>query len=156
MKYEDDYIYSRDIDWFCVINGLFVHVASAGGMLPDAVNDRDKLREIQRTVFFAPNLYSEKQINLNKQFLDERFGNDEKEKKEYLESFMAMSRKGFISVDRTHIADKSSNIYHIVCMPPNDGNLPKIENLCHYLCNDANMLNAPKGNIALFDTIVSE
>ena len=114
------------------------------------------MREIQRTVFFAPNLYSEKQINLNKQFLDERFGNDEKAKKEYLESFMAMSRKGFISVDRTHIADKSSNIYHIVCMPPNDGNLPKIENLCHYLCNDANMLNAPKGNIALFDTIVSE
>lgn len=47
MKYDEAYLYSRDIDWFCIIGGIFCHVASAGGLLPDVVNDRDKLRDMQ-------------------------------------------------------------------------------------------------------------
>ena len=125
-------------------------------MLPAAVNDREKLRETQRKVFFAQDLYLEKQIILNKQFLDERFRDDEEAKQGYLESFVAMAKKGFVSMDRTHIVDKSNNIYHIVCMPPSDGRLPMIDDLEHYSCEDVDMLNAPKENIALLDVIVSK
>ena len=51
MKYDEAYLYSRDIDWFCIIGGVFCHVASAGGLLPDVINDREKLRDIQKRVF---------------------------------------------------------------------------------------------------------
>lgn len=48
MKYEEAYIYSKDIDWFCIIGDVFCHVASAGGMIPDVINDREKLRGLQK------------------------------------------------------------------------------------------------------------
>lgn len=51
MKYEEAYIYSKDIDWFCIIGDVFCHVASAGGMIPDVINDREKLRGLQKRVF---------------------------------------------------------------------------------------------------------
>ena len=31
MKYPESYLRSHDIDWFCVVNGVYIHVASAGG-----------------------------------------------------------------------------------------------------------------------------
>lgn len=41
MKYSDDYMYAKDIDWFCVINDNYIHAASAGGILPEPINDRE-------------------------------------------------------------------------------------------------------------------
>lgn len=37
MKYSDDYMYAKDIDWFCVINDNYIHAASAGGILPEPI-----------------------------------------------------------------------------------------------------------------------
>lgn len=43
MKYDEAYLHSKDIDWFCIIGSVICHVASAGGLLTDAINEREKL-----------------------------------------------------------------------------------------------------------------
>lgn len=167
MKYNEDYIYSKDIDWFFVANGKYVHVASAGGMIPDIINDREKLRDIQREVFLAPDIYTDEQIIINEDFIIQRFGisenlnqsekSDQSENFEqcrelYLRSFMAMARKGFISLDRTNFYDPDDNTYHIVCMPPNDETIG-IQGITQLNLVDAGFLEEIKNNIKLLDNL---
>lgn len=109
-------MYSKDIDWFFSINNQFIHVASAGGLLPKQINDRDKLRNIQKKVFELPHIYSPNEIIPNEPFLFERFNNQD-EIDNYLTSFVEMAMKGFISMDRTNLENLDDNRYHIVCMP---------------------------------------
>lgn len=117
MEYSDSYMYSKDIDWFFSINNkLFIHAASAGGLLPKQINDRDKLRNIQKKVFELPNIYSINEIRFNETFLLERFNNGDGIDN-YLTSFVEMAMKGFISMDRTNLEILDDNRYHIVCMP---------------------------------------
>ena len=117
MKYDEAYLHSRDIDWFCIIGGVFCHVASAGGLLPDVVNDREKLRDIQKRVFDMDYIFRDEDIHVNQDFLYQRFGNDIESREAYLSSFMQMSRKGFVSLDRTNVMDITDQTYHVVCYP---------------------------------------
>lgn len=117
MKFDEAYLYSRDIDWFCIIGGDFCHVASAGGLLPDVVNDREKLRDIQKRVFDMDNVFRSEDIHINQDFLYQRFGNNQESREAYMSSFIQMSRKGFVSLDRTNVMDITDQTYHVVCYP---------------------------------------
>ena len=117
MKYSINYMLTRDIDWFCIINGRCVHIASAGGLLPDRINDRDSLREIQHLVSTSENIYSPEEITYNEQFLSNRFAEKYEEREKYLSTFREMALKGFISLDRTNWNNPDDNTYHIVCRP---------------------------------------
>lgn len=77
MKYTEEYLRSRDIDWFCVINGIYVHIASAGGLLPVKINDREILRNNQRIVYGLDDIFTEEEIEVNRTFLSARFGNQD-------------------------------------------------------------------------------
>lgn len=156
MTYSDDYLYSKDIDWFCIINGIFVHIASAGGFLPEEVNDREKLRKNQYLVNQMNDIFNDDQIVINWDFLHARFGNNvgsEENIMNYLESFISMSRKGFVSLDRTNLEDPNDNTYHIVCMPNKIITLPCVFDLCKYKSNDPNLLNQVDQNISLLEEI---
>ena len=156
MEYPDNYLYSMDIDWFCIINGIFVHVASAGGFLPDEVNDREKLRENQSLVNRMDYIFNDNQIIVNWDFLRARFGYEDGSDENisnYLESFIKMSKKGFVSLDRTHLEDPNDNTYHIVCMPNTIIALPYALNLCTYKSNNHNLLNNVGQNISLLEEI---
>ena len=118
MKYTEIYMMNHDIDWFCVVNDIYIHVASAGGMLPDLINDKDTLRDIQHQVQMLPDIYSEDEIEYNDIAIDNVVGeNNFKARQLYVESFVAMARKGFASFDRTNISEFSNNQYHLVCWP---------------------------------------
>ena len=119
MKYDEAYIHSKDIDWFCIIGDVFCHVASAGGMIPDVINDREKLRSLQKRVFDSNFIFDEEDIVVNEPFLNQHFGNDEEARAVYLHSFMSMARKGFVSFDSTNVMDLNDQTYHIVCYPKN-------------------------------------
>lgn len=110
---------TRDIDWFCIVNGIYVHLASAGGILPSSFRDRDMLRTLQHNVAVAPYLFKEDDIVENEDFLNQRFADNPKGKASYVVTFRDMARKGFVSMDRTNLLDPSDNHYHIVCMPRN-------------------------------------
>lgn len=119
MKFTDEYLLSNDIDWFFSINDVYIHVASAGGIIPEQINDKEKLRSIQRKVFNLPYIFNKEEIIFNEIFLNSRFGNQiyEQQRTYYLRSFTDMAMKGFISMDRTNFSDFDDNRYHIVCMP---------------------------------------
>ena len=117
MKYSDDYMYAKDIDWFCVINDNYIHAASAGGILPEPINDREKLRKLQKQVYDLSPIFLDEDIIINNSFINERFYNNNEKKSDYLQSFMSMAKKGFVSMDRTNLFDLDDQRYHIVCMP---------------------------------------
>lgn len=43
-------IKERDIDWYCLVEGRPVHIASMGGMIPKSFREREKLRLLQDAV----------------------------------------------------------------------------------------------------------
>ena len=132
-QYTDSYVFSKDIDWFFKMNNQYVHVASAGGRLPAIINDREKLRQIQYQVFNLPYIYPAGQIRIYEGFIQQLLSSQLNEIPQsydlYIESFINFARKGFISCDRTNIADNQSDLYHIVCMPPSCDNNIQIENI---------------------------
>lgn len=108
---------THDIDWFCIVNGIYVHLASAGGLLPLSFRDRDILRELQHKVAVAPYLFAEEDVVDNEAFLNQRFANNPTGRASYVVSFRDMARKGFVSMDRTNLLETNDNHYHIVSRP---------------------------------------
>ena len=156
MGYPDDYIAAKDIDWFCVINGYYVYVASAGGALPEAINDRDKLRTLQRNVFMAPDKFADEDIDVNMQFLNARFGNQPNAQQQisnYLVSFKAMARKGFIFFDRTNLSDSQDNAYYVVCEPRNPIQIQGIADLVRCKIEDQELLTISSTKIQLLEIL---
>ena len=125
MKYSDVYISNHDIDWFCIVNGTYIHVASAGGSLPSQINDDERLRQTQHQVGLLQDIYSDNEIEFNEEGITAAIGNDAKGRVQYVESFAAMARKGFASFDRSNIEDPSDNRYHLVCKPNNMDRTPE-------------------------------
>lgn len=133
MKYSESYISSHDIDWFCMVNGVYLHIASAGGWIPDQINEKEKLRIIQHQVELLENIPDD-EIEYNDEAI-ERVVNDtfrlertierriartrEEIREQYLASFIAMARKGFASFDKTDIENLEDGHYHLVCKPRN-------------------------------------
>lgn len=123
-----DYMLTHDIDWFCIVNGLYVHLASAGGILPLSFRDRDALRTLQHNVAVAHYLYADVDVVDNEDFLNQRFADNPKGRASYVVSFRDMARKGFVSMDRTNLLDPYDNHYHIVSRP-RSWNEQRIENI---------------------------
>lgn len=130
MKYDERYLSNRDIDWFFKVNGKPVHVSSAGGSLPDRINDKEILRETQYQVSLLPNINTPEEITINQHLKKTLYDNYSCEINDYLESFISMAMKGFISIDRTNINDTADEKYHVVCIPNNlysEGNIHFVE-----------------------------
>lgn len=126
MNYPDTYIASHDIDWFCVVNGNYIHVASAGGLIPNEVNYVERLRAIQHQVAVLPYICGEDEIDYNEQAIANLVNLDDAGARiQYIASFKEMARKGFVSFDKTNIDDRLDNHYHKVCWPRNTEHSPK-------------------------------
>ena len=101
-KYDADYLETHDIDWFCKIGNTAMHFASDGGELPEKVNDREQLRTIQHTVAMLEDVLGDEGIEINRRYVWNILGNNDSQESfnHYVESFVAMARKGFVSFDR--------------------------------------------------------
>lgn len=111
--YTESEVHTRDIDWFCAINGIYVHIASAGGRIPNLINNREVLRPIQRAVETLEAINTIEEVHINEDALQRIDMNRE----DYLPSFIRMVRKGFYSFDRTNIGAPEDNHYHLVAWP---------------------------------------
>lgn len=121
--YDEAYIQSHDIDWFCVLNGIPIHVASNGGVLPDLINNWEQLRRIQHEVSRMENICSLNELIYNEDFLRQFDGNN-LARRNYVSSFQQMSLKGFWSFDRTSLESIDDNRCHLVCKPVKEYSLP--------------------------------
>lgn len=123
MKLRKEYITTRDIDWFCRINNIWIHAASASGELPNKVNNNKSLPRIQHLVSQLPDIFDIEQLLFNESFLYSRFNNSENRQEQesnYLDSFISMAKKGFSSFDRTNLGNIFDNKYHFVVRPKNE------------------------------------
>lgn len=126
MPYTIEQQFSRDIDWyFKDSNNNMVHVASAGGRLPKIIEQNDELIDrIHAQVVDSPdlsiNLFSSFEVEINPNLSDiVSLGIEENAREFYLESFIEMAKKGFISIDKTKLNDFEDTNYHIVAYPKN-------------------------------------
>lgn len=124
--YTESEIHTRDIDWFCVINGVYVHTASAGGGIPNFINDYGVLRPSQRAAEALEDINTDEEVHINEAFLREKDVNLQ----QYLPSFVRMAKKGFYSFDRTNVDNPEDDHYHLVAWPThpvnNVENMPEI------------------------------
>ena len=74
---------------------------------------------MQKAVYRLPDIYNDEDLMNNERVIVELQGNknNPKFREDYLRSFQAMARKGFISLDRTKFEDPDDSYYHVVCMP---------------------------------------
>ncbi len=68
-KFTDRQLKANDIDWYCLINGNPVHIASMGGLIPSDFRERNELRPIAESVIQLP--YSS-EVDLNMDFIREQ------------------------------------------------------------------------------------
>lgn len=107
-RYDAHYLETHDIDWFCRIGNTAMHFASDGGALPEKVNDREQLRAIQHAVAIQDDVLEKAEIIINEQYVRRVLGNNDDLNafNNYVESFVAMARKGFVSFDRMSEGDE--------------------------------------------------
>lgn len=67
--YTESEVHTKDIDWFCAINGVYVHIASAGGHIPNKINNRRVLRLIQRAVDALADINTVDEVHINEEAL---------------------------------------------------------------------------------------
>lgn len=135
-----NYVRTHDLDWFFIISGKPIHVASVGGDLPKGIKSLKLLREWQKKV---ENITSRVKVELNRAFIaqqviqkDYNYFNDKDfdpdiilqendfikeldyyglsvQEKMYYNSFVSMAIRGFYSFDR-NLHDEKHETYHIV------------------------------------------
>lgn len=118
MAYTIEDQLTRDIDWFVLdTNDKPIHVASAGGRIPDYIIKNDRLNKIilknirqtleQQKIIINPNL--DEIVNFESESM--RFL--------YLRDFIFMAARGFYSYDKTVLGNFENTMYHLVAWPEN-------------------------------------
>ena len=105
---------SRDLDIFLRDKGKIIHIASAGGRLPNILANSDLTSEdfFERLDSYEP--IFEVEINGN---IGELLGIQEAGLDNYLEDFRLMARRGFYSYDKTRIGNFDDRFFHLVAYP---------------------------------------
>jgi hypothetical protein len=106
---------TRDIDVFLKDNNKLIHIASAGGRLPQFLAENDITNELiinQRNTF-SENYEVEINQNLN-QILNLETQND---LENYLADFIFMAKCGFYSYDKSKLGDFEDTNFHLVAWP---------------------------------------
>lgn len=123
-QYSEAYVSTRDIDWFGIVNGRYIHVASCGGLLPSEVNDESYLRDLQYEVAMLEDIQNEDggiiAVSHNDQYLQQRFStyeNSVEAIERYKKSFDSFARKGFWSFDKENVNDLEDSHYRLISWP---------------------------------------
>lgn len=154
-SYRIDYQRTHDIDWFCMIDSVPVHIASNGGLIPPDILARENFA-VQTEVYNMPCIFSEDDVVVREEYIRARaFSNNRNFSKDayrsYVKSFVDMARKGFVSLDRIDVGEpveRSEDERYIVVAYPkqsSSSNLsPDISNLLQEgLLNRSQVFNWP-------------
>lgn len=124
--YRKDYQERHDIDWFAIYEGIPIHVASNGGVIPTIIKSGDN-RAVQR---YLANLETSLNVDItvNTEWLNqlaniESEHNNNFDKNTYLPTFIEFAKLGFISIDNAIINGEYQ--YKVVAYPNKKQNLFK-------------------------------
>lgn len=105
---------TRDLDIFFKDNSKLIHLASAGGQIPNRLSEND----IQNEEFAAQISEIEEsfEIEIN-QNLSEFVNIPENGQERYLRDFVSMAKRGFYSYDKTRLGKFEDPFFHLVARP---------------------------------------
>lgn len=117
VQHSPEYYANSDIDWFCRINGVNVHVASMGRQLPSGIVETlPRLYEQVSEIEMAGWNRGEG-VWYNEQLLRNWLGMEESQQMaRYLYSFVVMARKGFYSFAPI-TPDATDENYYLMAKP---------------------------------------
>ena len=173
--YQINYQLTHDIDWFAFIDGIPVHIATNGGLLP---HDSYKVKDLVRIQKLVHRMERRYKVGINENYLerylneieaypgidemtDEDFRQMLPERLEinrnhsrainaYIWSFVEMASKGFLSFDRRVDDEHWVDYYHLVAWPLCDRTPALHEGMYHlmetYSARDI-MFSEPKDSI---------
>ena len=137
MAYTRQFLENHDIDWFCMINGQFIHGASNGGAIPPYITMQSN-REAMEDVGRLPLIVGENNLEYNEQELTKQlaFVRDyrldvsiDDARARYLETFKLMAMKGFCSFDRVTDVQENKGKYVWLVRPRENWNIRKRINI---------------------------
>ena len=158
--YQHHYLFSHDINWFALVDGIPVHVASNGGLLPQ---NSYKISELTRIQHIVHRLEGRYKVGMDVEYLEsylrgtesypgiddltpeefllmlpERYEanrNLSRALQSYTWSFAEMAAKGFWSFDKIGDEQRDFAQYHLVAWPSDERNPILPEGLIHILEN---------------------
>ena len=118
-KHSEDYYANSDIDWFCELNGVNIHVASLGHKIPEAVEKTlPQVYEVVSEIEMAP-WEGRDGIWYNEELVRRVVGLERDEDiARYLYTFVVMARKGFYSFAPL-TSDPTDEGYYLMAKPAN-------------------------------------
>lgn len=133
MRLPEEYMLTRDIDWFCCVEGQYLmHFASNGSILPEFAADMAQLYFAQRTVVRMPFLFQgSDELRYNRGHIEELSRLEEYDEIRYLSSYELFASKGFYSFD--YEWNREGGEYRLIVGPGNRIISPEIEYFGRYL-----------------------
>jgi hypothetical protein len=135
MRLPDEYMLTRDIDWFCCVEGQYLmHFASNGSLLPEFAANIEQLFFAQRDVVRMPFLFQgSEELRYNRGHIEELSRLEEYDEIRYLSSFELFASKGFYSFDYEWNREGEGGEYILIVGPGSIINEPEIEYFGRYL-----------------------
>lgn len=119
VHHSPDWYANSDVDWFCRINGINVHVASMGRQLPEGIPESlprlyEQVSEIEMAEWHGTD-----GVWYNEELLRTWLGMEEPQRMaRYLYTFVVMARKGFYSFAPI-TPDVTDGDYYLMAKPRN-------------------------------------
>ena len=119
VHHSQDWYANSDVDWFCRINGVNVHVASMGRQLPEGIPESlprlyEQVSEIEMAEWHGTD-----GVWYNEELLRTWLGMEEPQRMaRYLYTFVVMARKGFYSFAPI-TPDVTDGDYYLMAKPRN-------------------------------------
>lgn len=116
-KHSEEYYANSDIDWFCELNGVNIHVASLGHKIPEAVEKTlPQVYGVVSGIEMAP-CEGRDGIWYNEELMRRVVGLERDEDiARYLYTFVVMARKGFYSFAPL-TSDPTDEGYYLMAKP---------------------------------------
>lgn len=116
MKYSDIFLRNHDVDFFFVMNNKLIHIASAGDLIIDNLNNKIVNEDIAEAV---ADLEYRCEVDINEKYIkDNIIKGDEDSFSYYIYTFRKIAEKGIYTYDKTNIGENNHK-YHLVAKPHN-------------------------------------
>ena len=110
---------TRDLDIFFKDNSKLIHIASAGGQIPNQLAENDKQNEEFASEILNFEQTFDVEVNEN---LVEFVNIPDNGLERYLRDFVLMASRGFYSYDKTKLGNFEDQFFHLVARPKKNGN----------------------------------
>ncbi len=155
MRMPEEYMLTRDIDWFCCVDRQYLlHFASNGSLIPEFAANVAELFFAQRAVSRMPFLLRD-ELRYNRGHIEKLSRLEDYDEIRYLSSFELFASKGFYSFDYEWNSEREGGEYRLIVGPGRRINDPEIEYFGSFL-PQVDMRELNERDRLMFERILSQ